>query len=141
MSDYTMPEQTMPSSRRHPSTGRLVEELEHLRVSIAGDVVIVEPVGGLDRASVEALDRLLSEVTTPTVIDLRRCAPTDAAALEWLDLQRWHRSADTVCIVTDRGDGDTHEMADEHHLAVFGQPADAIQALLLAETGYGDGWS
>jgi hypothetical protein len=129
-------------SRAHPhsSTELIVEETEHLRVSMSGNIVIVEPVGGLDTATVEALDRLLSEVTTPTVIDLRRCAPTDTAAPDWLDLQRWHRAPDSVCIVTGRSDGGGHAIADEHHLAVFVQPADAIWALLLAETGYGAGW-
>jgi hypothetical protein len=104
----------------------------------------------------------VEHLATETWVDLEILAATQAAAVyqcvsdyasrrngggmtqreiaDWLDLQRWHRAPDSVCIVTGRSDGGGHAVADEHHLAVFVQPADAIWALLLAETGYGAGW-
>ncbi len=120
---------------------RAVGEAEHLRVSMTDDVVVIEPVDVPDRHSVEALDRLLSEVEAPAVIDLRHCTPVAAKLLSWLDPRCWGRAPGSVSIVTGRGDRATRELAARRGFAVFGQPADAIQARLLADTGYGTGWA
>ena len=103
---------TISSAETPPaSLTRTVGEAEHLRVSMTDDVVVIEPVDVPDRHSVDALDRLLSEVDAPAVIDLRHCTPVAAKLLSWLDPRRWGRAPGSVSIVTGRGDRAAREEA------------------------------
>lgn len=114
---------------------------DHIRLSTSGDVLIVEPSGELDDQTSTALDRVLNEVSVPTVLDLRRCDAAGAAAFSGSDPGRWGRSPATVCVVLDRATAREVEGRPAPGMSVFHQTADAIQALVLAESGYGNGWS
>ena len=117
---------------------QVIAEAEHLRVTMSGPVVIAELIDLDDGGPLDALGRLLCEVDAPVVIDLRHCPDRDAARASLVDPHRCGRDPGSVCVVTDPRSA--RQLA-RHGLAVFTQPADAVQALLLAESGYGNGWS
>mgnify|MGYP005825328107 CR=1 FL=1 len=111
-----------------------------IRLSTVGDVLVVEPRGDLDSDTLGALDRVLTQVDAPAVLDLRHCDRAAAAALSDHDPSGWGRSTDSVCVVIGR-ESRPSIAAREPRLSVFGQPADAIQARILAQSGFGAGWS
>lgn len=139
--DVSHVDHTIAAIDRTDTPVRTIDHLRHLVVSTSGDVLIVAVIGALDDPAVQTLDRLLSEVDAPVAIDLRRCTPKDPATLSHLDPCRWGRAPGTVCVVCDCGDPRGSCPGLDHGLAVFRQPADAVQAVVLADSGYGHGWS
>jgi hypothetical protein len=144
----------MPLSRRTepigPSAGRADRTTDRHRgtrahdlisVSMSGEVLVVTPVGSLDGSTVDALDRLLTEIDAPVVVDLAHCSVDDPGILRRLNPRRWSRQRHSVCLVAPHSEwwGGTVELP--HRLAVFRQVADAVQAFVLSDAGYGDGWA
>lgn len=131
---------------------RLVGRTAHMRLSVTDGVLVLEPLGVVDGRSAAAIERLLSEFDAPVVIDLHRFTTGDRGNLDWIDPARWGRSRGAVCIACDRMDplrvcpgcdrtGPRATCAAVGGLAVFRHTADAIQAHVMADHGYGTGWT
>lgn len=102
-----------------------------------GDVLVIRPLGGLDRAAIARTRRAVAESELPVIVDLDECVLVDPGPLT--NIEAGDRE---TCIVSSRltcrrllaRTGITA------HFAVFQRREDAMQARLLAAEGYGSGW-
>jgi hypothetical protein len=103
-------------------------------------VLVVAPMGQLDRAGVERLRREVLEAGGPVAVDLDECILVDPGAVTNLDL------GDTdhpdLCFVSRRVTCRLllARFGMSARFAVFNQLEDALQAKVLADAGYGPGW-
>lgn len=105
-------------------------------------VLVLAPRGVLDRASLRELDRVLGAETGPVAIDLTDCTLAERSVLERLDPRRWARTSGQVCLICNRLTG-RQLMARSglvHRFTLFQRIEDALQSLVLADSGYGTGW-
>lgn len=130
------------SSAHQAARSEVLVPADRFEVSMIGDVLIVEPVGTLDLDSMKALDQLLDVIDTPVVVNLRRCEPDGVSALLQHELSRSEQfAAGHVSVVCDRSDSPLEPSDAGRRVAVFRHTEDAIQALVLFESGFGDGWT
>lgn len=104
------------------------------------DVVILRPLGQLDRTGVERLqDAARAHAGCPVVVDLRDCVVTDPGALG--DIADGDDRIE-LCFVSHRLTCRTllARTGITSRFAVFQQLEDALQARTLATAGYGPGW-
>lgn len=114
-----------------------------IEISRTRTALIIAPHGVFDAHSVDELDAVLERWPgVPVVIDLDNCTLVERAALDGLDPARWDRSPEQTCIASSRGTA--RELLARarvvERFAVFNRVADAVQARILADSGYGAGW-
>ncbi len=105
-------------------------------------VLVLAPRGVLDRASLRQLDQAIAGEVGPIAIDLTDCTLAERSALERLDPRRWARTSAQVCVICNRLTG-RQLMARSgviHRFSLFQRIEDALQSLVLADSGYGTGW-
>jgi anti-anti-sigma regulatory factor len=106
-----------------------------------GDVVVLRPLGQLDRRGVEDVrDAALASARSPVVIDLSDCILTDPNALA--DLADDGVGSIELCFVSRRATCRLllARTGITSRFAVFQQLEDALQARTFAASGYGHGW-
>lgn len=106
-----------------------------------GDVVVLQPVGQLDRAGVETVrEAALDLMDRGVVIDLTDCVVTDPKALA--DIADEDRGPVDLCFVSRRPTSRLllARAGVTSRFAVFRQLEDALQARSFAEAGFGRGW-
>lgn len=113
----------------------------HIEVTRLDDVLILRPQGGLDRSVVANLERSVAAATGPVVVDLDECVLVDPTAVRHV-ASAGPRDRE-VCIVSRRLSCRRllARVGVTERLAVFQCLADALQARVLAGSGYGSGWS
>lgn len=108
-----------------------------------GPALVAVPNGVLDTECIDELDSVLEGwPRVPVVIDLDECTLVERSALDGLDPARWDRIPEQICVTSSRVTALVllARARVSGRLAVFQRPADAVQALILAEYGYGTGW-
>ncbi len=105
-------------------------------------VLVLAPSGVLDRASLRQLDQAMAAADGPVAIDLTECTLAERSVIERLDPRRWARTPAQVCVICNRLTG-RQLMARSgvvHRFSLFQRIEDALQSLVLADSGYGTGW-
>jgi hypothetical protein len=118
------------------------DELPIPRSHHRGGVVALRPSGPLDASGIEQLQEAVSEAEAPVVVDLDECILLDPAALGSVHADIPVDPADVSiacrrlsCRVLLARAGITERFA------VFSRIEDAVQARILWQAGYGEGWS
>lgn len=123
-----------PRAERRPAAG--------LGQRLVRGVLVLAPRGVLDRSSLRQLDQVIAGEDGPVAIDLTECTLAERSALERLDPRRWDRTSAQVCVICNRLTG-RQLMARSgviHRFCLFQRIEDALQSLVLADSGYGMGW-
>lgn len=106
-----------------------------------GEIVVLEPLGQLDRAGVEGVRRAAAEMAPrPVVIDLRDCVLTDPNALAGIVDEE--DDPTELCFVSHRPTCRLllARTGITSRFAVFDRLEDALQARTDAQDGDGRGW-
>ena len=132
---------TVPARPRRPRAPRRDPQSHpRIRVRTTEGVLVLRPLGALDRRLAERLRSAIASASTPVVVDLDDCVLIDPASLEHLADPVPDRA---VCMVSRREP--CRELLDRtgvtDRVAVFKGVDDAVQARLFARSGYGPGWS
>lgn len=129
----------------HPRIGDgsgVVVPTSELGRRVVRGVLVLAPRGVLDRASLRALDAAMDAEDGPVALDLTECTLAERSVLERLDPRRWARTSAQVCVICNRLTG-RQLMARSgvvHRFSLFQRIEDALQSLVLADSGYGTGW-
>ena len=101
-------------------------------------VVVLRPIGALDRTLVDELRQLALEAHAPVVVELSECVLVDPAALQRI-AQGWELYRPLMCIVCHRASGRQllERAGVTEHAAVFERVGQALEA----RTGRPDGWA
>lgn len=107
-----------------------------------GEVLVIRPLGSLDRDAVARLRRTASEADGPVIIDLDDCVLVAPVALVELDEQDDDAEPTELCFVSRRTTCRLLLLRSGllDRFDVFRQLEDALQARVLALAGYGRGW-
>ena len=104
-------------------------------------VVVLRPVGALDRRLAERLRRAVLDARRPVIVDLDAC-DVEATVLERIAVDPKLFSVPELCLVA-RSPGCRDLLARaglDHRFALFATIDDALQARAFAREGYGAGW-
>ncbi len=106
-------------------------------------VLVLRPTGRLDRSTAERLRRDAASATGPVVVDLDDCVLVDPTAIDAIDVDGDGDGDLEVCIVCRRLSCRRllARVGVTDRFAVFQRLEDALQARVLANAGYGPGWS
>lgn len=130
----------LPISTSVPSAPAALVTVTDLTVD-AG-LVVVAPVGVLDRVALSRLDEVLHRNGgAAVVIDLTDCTLGTRSTLLDLAPARWGRGRGDVCVVCRRLTGRRLLARAAVPMAMFTSVRDAAQARVLFDAGYGDGWA
>lgn len=111
------------------------------RVSWTDGVLMVTPLEVLDTSWLSRLDELIRvSCQGPLIIDLTECIILDPRVLGQLDPSRWDRPWSLTCVVSSAEGERLFRDRPGKRVARFCHAADALRALVLARSGYGDGW-
>ena len=105
-------------------------------------VVVLRPVGALDRRLSERLRRAVLDARRPVIVDLDACE-VEPAILEGIAVDPKLYSVPELCIVA-WSPAQREQLGNAgvaHRFAVFASVDDALQARAFARNGYGAGWS
>ena len=104
-------------------------------------VVVLRPVGALDRRLTERLRRAVLDASRPVVVDLDSC-DVEPAVLDRIAVDPKLFSVPELCLVA-RSPGRRDLLACaglDRRFALFATIDDALQARAFAREGYGPGW-
>jgi anti-anti-sigma regulatory factor len=106
------------------------------------DVLVVTPRGALDAATVSQITGALRNARSAAIVDLDECIVADPAALDPVALDRCMSAAAELCVTCRRLSCRRllARVGVTDRLAVFQRVEDALQARILARSGYGEGW-
>lgn len=104
-----------------------------------GDVLVIRPLGGLDRVAIARTRQAVAESATAVIVDLDDCVLLDPGPLTNVEATGERET----CIVSSRLSCRRllARTGITAHFAVFQRREDAMQARILAAEGYGPGWA
>lgn len=105
-------------------------------------VVVLRPVGSLDRRLTERLRRAVLDARRPVIVDLDMC-DVESRVLEQIAVDPKLFSVPELCIVarSPRCRDLLAHVGLDHRFALFTTVDDALQARVFAREGFGAGWS
>lgn len=124
--------------------GNPVHPAHHSRIAFRREhgVIVLRPVGALDRRLTERLRRAVLDARRPVIVDLDTCE-VEASVLDRIAVDPKLFSVPELCLVArSPGCRDLLVLAGlDRRFALFATIDDALQARAFAREGYGPGWT
>jgi hypothetical protein len=128
-------DQRGPRESSHAAQPRIAFRREH-------GILVLRPVGTLDRRLTERLRRAVLDASRPVAVDLDTC-DVEPAALDRIAVDPKLFSVPELCLVA-RSPGRRDQLGRaglDRRFALFATVDDALQARAFARAGYGPGWT